>query len=335
MNAALFAIVSALLADPATGATVFRPPVSVDGEFSASEAQAVAARIDSEFERTDFKSARPSDPTACATTQCWQAQARAAGSQYIATVSVDVAEADQALGVTIIDLADGTVVAAVERTCELCGRDELLDATSDLSAAALRKLVSYASVATTLVLDSIPQGAAVRVDGETVGVTPLRIEVTPGSHTVELAADGHEVFSQSFDLDRGTTESARLRLLPTAPPTATPTAPSDPQPLRRRGRVVAGGLLLGGGLAAVGTGATLLVLHGRPITSDCSGENVDANGNCHFLHDTQIGGVAGLVVGGAALIGGATVLGLELRRARTGSVSLSPTRSGIQVRGRF
>lgn len=335
MSPVLIAIASTLLADPAASATVFRPPVTVDGELSAAEIQTVAARVDSEFERTDFSSTRPSDPAACVTAQCWQTQARAEGSQYIATVSLEVADADQALGITIVDLADGTVVAAVERTCELCGRDELLDATSDLSATAVRKLVSYASVATTLVLDSVPQGAGVRVDGETVGITPLRIEVSPGSHTVELAADGHEAFSQSFDLDRGTTESARLRLLPIAPPTPTPLPPADAQPLRRRGRVMAGGILLGGGLAAVGTGAALLILHGRPITSDCSGENIDPNGNCQFLHDTRTGGIAGLVAGGAALIGGATLLGLEFRRARPGAVSLSPTRSGLLVRGRF
>ncbi|MBV1858730.1 MAG: hypothetical protein KUG77_09990, partial [Nannocystaceae bacterium] len=89
------------------------------------------------------------------------------------------------------------------------------------------------------------------------------------------------------------------------------------------------------GFVAAAAGATLVVLHGRPITSDCSGSEVDSDGDCHFLHDTRVGGVIGLSAGGAAIVGGAILLSLELRRGRPGAVAVSPTPSGIRVRGRF
>ncbi len=339
MNVIVSALVTSLLSSPVDGAaqaTVYRAPIAVTGEVSVTDRQALTRRIDEEFARTDFESVPPVDLSACTATPCWQAQAQASGSRYIASLSLDALEADQRLKIAIVDLTDGSTVVELERTCELCGRDELLDATADLSATALRKLQSHAAVTTEVLVDSIPPGATVMLDGDEVGTTPLRVEVSPGPHTVELSAPGYDPFSHGLDLERGTTESVRLRLSATSSPVPAPdTAPPPPGPQRRRGRVIAGASLLGGGFAAAAAGVTLLVLHGRPITSDCSGSEVDTDGDCHFLHDTRTGGVIGLSVGAAALVGGAVVLGLELRRDRPGTVAVSPTPGGLLVRGRF
>lgn len=310
--------------------------MNVEGELSDAELQALKGRVDEEFSRTEFAVVLPAVPAVCTTASCWSSEATAAGSRYIATVSVEAVDSDQRLVMSIVDLTDGSIAVEVERTCELCGRDELLDATGDLSATALRKLQSHAAVSTALVLDSVPSGAGVMLDGDDVGTTPLQLEVPPGLHTVELSVEGYEPFSQAIDIDRGTTESLRLRLSATVQPAPAPRpADTSPVPTRRRGRVIAGAGLLGGGFAAAAAGVTLLVLHGRPITSDCSGDDVDADGDCHFLHDTRTGGIIGLSAGAAALVGGAVLLGIEFRRKRPGAVALSPTPSGLLLRGRF
>lgn len=338
VNTVAFALASSLLASPASPArkSVYRTPITVAGELSDAEFEALERRVDEEFARANFDSTVPPEPSVCGTAQCWQSQADATGSHYMAFVSVNAQDADQQLTMSILDLTDGSTVVEVERTCELCGRDELLDATSDVSATALRKLRSHAAITTEVAVDSIPAGARVVLDGKDVGATPLRIDVSPGPHTVELTAPGYDPFSQAVDIDRGTTESLRLRLSATAPPVPASRTPDiSPTPTRRRGRVVVGAALLGGGFASAAAGVTLMVLHGREITSDCSGENVDPDGNCHFLHDTQTGGIIGLSAGAAALVGGAVLLGLEFRRTRPGAVALSPTPSGLLLRGRF
>lgn len=338
MSAVVGALLSSLLSSPAGSGseTVYRPPVTVTGEVAVTNRGALRRRVSEEFARTDFDSVLPVDPSACTTARCWHSEAQASGSRYTASLTVDALEADQRLSIAIVDLVDGDTVVELERTCELCGRDELLDATADLCATALRRLQSHAAVTTEILVDSVPSGAAVMLDGDEVGTTPLRVAVSPGPHTVELSAPGYDPFSETVDIDRGTTQSLRLQLstsgLP-GPPLDGP--PSGGGPTRRRGRMIAGASLLGGGFAAAAAGVTLMVLHGRPVTSDCSGREVDSDGDCHFLHDTRTGGVIGLSAGAAALIGGAVILGLEFRRERPVTVTLSPTPAGLLVRGRF
>lgn len=338
MNAVAIALVGSLLAPPAVAApqTVYRPPITSAAELSVAVLDALGQRVDEAFARAEFESVAPSDPSVCTAPECWQQQAHEAGSRYMASFEVDAAQADHRLTMSIVDLTDGSTVVEVARTCELCGRDELLDAAADLSAAALRKLRSHTAITTAVAVDSIPTGARVVLDGEDVGTTPLQLEVSPGPHTMELSADGYDPFSQAIDIARGSTESLRLRLSAAAHPVPAPRLPdSSPTPTRRRGRVMAGAALVGGGFAVAAAGVTLLLLHGRPITSDCSGDDVDTDGDCHFLRDTRTGGIIGLSAGAAALVGGAVLLGLELRRGRPGTVALSPAPSGLLLHGRF
>jgi hypothetical protein len=57
----------------------------------------------------------------------------------------------------------------------------------------------------TLVVDSIPSGADVLVDGRFVGRTPLRFETDPGRHDVSVSLDGYRTFSQSINIASGET----------------------------------------------------------------------------------------------------------------------------------
>ncbi len=336
MNIGVILSAALALAPPSS---VFRTPVTAQGSLEASVVDTIEARVDARLQDPRYELRVPDDPNACKDADCWRSSATAQSARYILEFSVDATEADQRLSVSITDLAEGESVVALHRTCELCGREELFDAASDLTATALRKLDAHASVISTLVIDSVPPGAIVRIDGAEAGTTPLELDVAPGEHVVELSADGYEPLSESVDVERGVHERLRLSMLAETPPTPTPTPTSADatgamgQP--RRGRVIAGAVLVGGGLAGLAAGVTLLVLHGRPITSSCSGADVDLDGDCHYLHDTRIGGAVGIGVGGAALITGSVLLGLELGRKRSSAVSIRPTGTGAVVQGRF
>lgn len=330
-NASIAAMLSLLATAPGS---VFRTPVSNEGALEPAAVEKIQRRIDAQVGESPFDLTAPEDSSTCDSTECWGARAKDSDAAYVLDVRIDSTQADQRLAVTITDLAEGTMVAELDEVCELCGRTELEDLAADMTATALRKLQSHAAVSSTLVVDSVPAGAQARLDGVDVGVTPVDIEVTPGEHTLELSAEGHAVFEQVVDVERGTRE--RLRLVLTASTPEGPAAPADdPVPVRRRGRVVAGSALLGSGVAAVGAGIALLVLHGRPITGDCSGANVDADGDCHYLHNTRPGGALALGAGAAAAIAGGVMLGLEFRREKPSSVSVAPTPAGAVVSGRF
>jgi len=330
VNAVVSALVAVALSGTAPHGGVFRAPVRAEGGLVPAQRDVLEADLDRQIEGAQFDLVRPDDPSACIDVGCWTTVATDGGHDYLLALAVDAREADQRLSATVTDLRSGDVVVELERVCELCGRSELGDASADLVSNILRKLRAHASVVTSLSLDSVPAGASVRIDGEDVGVTPLDLQIEPGRHEVEVSAPGYENQTQDVTVQRGAAEHLRLRLA--ANNMAADTVPTSATP--PRARVITGAALVAGGLAGLATGATLLAIHGRPIESDCSGDNVDADGDCHYLHDTRTGGVVGVVAGSAALVAGAVVLGLTLRK-RERSVSVHPTGSGLLVRGRF
>ncbi len=310
---------------------LFRAPVSATGALEPAVVDTMTEHMDEQIARTSFEGRPPPDPTACTTAQCWSERAGAQGAQYQIHLHVDASGADQRLTLDITEVATASVVVQESRTCELCGRDELLDATDDLIATGLRKLKSHDAVTTALVVDSDPPGATVTLDGVPVGTTPLEQEVDPGAHALEIASDGYVSQSKSVEVERGTTAALRFALGPVATPPPAVEGPAPP----RRARVITGAALVGTGIAAIAGGITLMVIHGRPVTSDCSGESVDLDGDCAFLHDTRIAGAVMVAAGGAAAITGSVVLGIEFSRRRTARVSVGPTPTGLLVRGRF
>jgi hypothetical protein len=312
---------------------VYRVPLQGGDTLLPAEREALEARIDETLQQAKVSRVAPATSSTCTDTACWRAEAATVDATYLLQVSVEDQDADRNLVLSIVDVEAQTELVHEQKTCELCGRDELLDATSDVVARGLRVVEAHEQATTSLTIDSVPPGASVLLDGDEVGTTPLSLEVQPGQHTVEVSADGHEASSETLDIARGTRESLRLHLSP-IPAVVTQPLPPPPPPRRRRGRIALGSVLLGGGLVAAGGGVAALLLHGNPVTSDCSGENRDADGDCLYLHDTRTAGIISLSTGAAAAVAGAVVLGLELRRG-TSKVAFSPTPRGVLVRGRF
>lgn len=200
-----------------------------------------------------------------------------------------------------------------EAVCEICGIEELGESIEGL-ATRLRSKADHLTSPTTLSVQSTPPGAAVEVDGEPVGTTPLSIEVAPGPHVLRVSKPGYAAQEQEAELTAGATQTFTYRLAPKAfVPAWLPWT------------------LLGAGVASLGTGIALLALHDRPIRSEC---NADVMGNCQYLHRTLGGGIAFTITGLAA-----TAAGVGLAVVRRRQVDVQPVAArdygGVVVTGRF
>ena len=64
----------------------------------------------------------------------------------------------------------------------------------------------------TLNIDSVPAGAAIRVDGQPVGVAPLRVIIRAGDHEIEASADGLPSRKLPVNLNPATETGLRIEL---------------------------------------------------------------------------------------------------------------------------
>lgn len=62
---------------------------------------------------------------------------------------------------------------------------------------------------------TIPEGANIRVDGNEVGKAPLELELLPGSHELEVSADGYKTWRTQLDIEPNKAEALdNIQLLP-------------------------------------------------------------------------------------------------------------------------
>jgi hypothetical protein len=236
---------------------------------------------------------------------------------------------DYQITLSVLDEA-GTSVQSVSLSCEICTVNDVAARFAE-AAAQLRDPLREASAATAAVIvDSTPAGAVVWVDGERLGVTPLEAKVEVGTHQLRVEHPGHVTQQETFESVAGGRATFDLRLA----------AASDGPPRGRRAMFIAGLAMVGAGAAASIGGAVLLAIDSRPIQRTCTGDDVDMNGECRFLHDTKLPGTVALATGGAVLAAGVVlaVLGRKAARKRGSKEQarrwqLQPTAFG--VRGRF
>jgi hypothetical protein len=215
------------------------------------------------------------------------------------TATVRVQGGDQHLAMQLAG-ADGVARAKVEQTCDLCGAAELAELAADLAAALGRKVGAQDGQPPRLDVQSRPAGARVLVDGVAVGTTPLQVDVEPGEHTVAVEREGHSTRTHELSFAPGELESLSVTLEP------------DRGVLPWLAAVGWTGLAVGAASAA--GGVTLLAIDGRPITTDCTGDNRDDDGDCKFVHETLGGGVALIAVGAVLIAGGITAIVLSRPR---------------------
>ena len=276
------------------------------------------------FERASLDVERP--PAAnvyCADAQCWQWLAREHSVSHLLQITIGFHDPDWAIEAILVDGSEGRVLARVERTCDLCGFDELEVVVTDVAAGMRRKLEAAAASLPMLVVQSTPAGATVTIDGEPAGTTPLEIALEPGKHDVRVARDGFRTERRRVSVVDGVHNAVNVSLAPLVEPKQT-------RPERAHRLQVAGGVGVGVGLALLGVGVALLVLDDRPIARDCQDDNVDPDGNCKWLYDTLPGGAAATAVGGALAITGVTLLVVGTKRRSRTELQASP--GGLRVR---
>ena len=241
-------------------------------------------------------------PAGACETACLQAIAAATGARYLVRTAVVVDGRDYQLQLTLLRADTGEPVVSSAELCEICGHVELADRIAEVASALRRKLGLAVEPPPRLRVLTRPDGSEVRVDGVSVGVTPLDITVSAGEHDVLVQRPGFVTHRRRVRTVEGATETITAELGPV--PVAAP-------PSRRLAPIGWASLALG--LAATGTGVGLIALDERPIRGDCSGDNIDTDGHCKWRHDTLAGGVVLTVTGVAAVAIGAVLLALDRR----------------------
>jgi len=158
----------------------------------------------------------------------------------------------------LISLSPPTTEAELDRAILIASRRLQQDVTAALPAL----LRGEQEAKGTLVLDSNVAEAAVSLDGEPLGQTPLTRLLKPGKHEVQVSHPGYYPVERLVAVEAGKTtrDVVRLVAVPGAEPLPLP-PPETSAPVAAGGfRVpVAGWVALGAGLAAGGAGVWLAV----------------------------------------------------------------------------
>jgi hypothetical protein len=300
---ALLAPARARASEPSVD-TIALLPVTIDGELSPAWRERLQASLREGFARGRRALVDIDAPAQCDAVCLRQ---RSVGARWIARARVTVRDRDFDVAIELLDARDGTRVTSSARTCEVCAVAEVGEMLADHAGVLDRKLDTLAHAAPSVRFETRPTAATVWLDGALVGTAPIARTVAEGRHRARAEQRGYLPVEMQFDAVAGTRESVLLELSP------------DPRP--PRAMRAAGWTLLAVGLAGVAAGVPLVVLHGRPYRQRCTGNDVDADGDCRFRYGTRDGGATALAVGSAALVSSIVLLATSRARAR-GRVAL-------------
>ncbi len=287
----------------------------------AAAAQAEPAGVEVEPLEVKGKLSKDSRGKLAAHLQGAAAAAKVSGGPYRARLAVSFSgKRDYSLTLTLLG-SDGATAATASDACKACSLDEVgtrIDALMEQATAGLVQEEAPPAVASVSV-NSTPLGARIRVDGADRGLTPQQLELAPGEHVVIVDKPGFVEREQNITVEAGVDQKLELEL--TAQPAAAPTGASP-----GRGLKIGGAVVLGLGLAGVGTGVAMILIDEDPMPLRCSGADVDFRGVCRYRYDTLIGGIVGAGLGAVGVAGGLAMLikGHQISvRARVGKEQAS------------
>ncbi|MCA9711040.1 MAG: PEGA domain-containing protein, partial [Myxococcales bacterium] len=225
------------------------------------------------------------------------AGAKVEGGPFHVRLAVGLSKSDYTLTL-ILSGADGKELAQVSEPCKGCSVSEAGDKVAALVPQAVAKLDELARAPGEVTVASTTPGAVIIVDGKERGPAPQVLELSPGEHTVKVAKNGFAEQSQTITVEPQGKQQLQLDLVPD------PVAPLEPSPAaetgapppteegdggkgkHKRGKeaptgpkagkpwTIAGGVLLGLGLASVATGVALILVDEEPIPSKCKGDQL-------------------------------------------------------------
>ncbi len=284
------------------------PPVDVvvlapttTGDIDASTRTLLTDALVRGLTRAGQSTVVSSRPDPCPDTTCIEQQLRATGAAHavVATFAADGRDYTIELGLRHADSVDR--VLKVDDQCELCGISEVTTRVEDVAAGLAQDVLDRERPARIFV-SSDPPGATVLLDDIEFGVTPFQAEVDPGPHALDFVLPGYIDRARNVVAAEGGLTRVEERLQP---------VPESMRP--NNGLHLAGGILDGLGVAGVGAGVTLLVLHHRPYGPSCDGPRDPFTGRCRQRYDTVAAGAATLTAG---VVGLATGIALHVLAAR-------------------
>lgn len=331
-----FVLAGLMLASPAFASDpVVVAPTLTEGELDAALRDRLEARLIDTIGKSDLVVLERTPELEQQASACTDARCRAEllsthEARFLLVPEIALVDEDYHLGLTLYGQAGGKI-ARLEEVCGLCGMAEAADLLADLGARISRK-AAIAAQASSITVDSDPSGASIYLGDELVGTTPVELPLEPGAYGLRIELDGFIGLERNIEVVAGESNTVELELQPV------PVVEAEADGADRRPKLLSGlgwgSLVLGLGAAA--GGATLIALDQKPITSDCSGSNIDAQGNCRWRHATLEPGI-GLVAGGVALVGvGVALLVISRKRAKQGDAEptafrLRPSPGGIAL----
>lgn len=229
-------------------------------------------------------------------------------ADYLVRAAVAVNDRDYRLRLELTRGPQGELAAEADAACEVCGLREFAGVVADQGALLGAKIVAFTRAPPTLLVDTEPTGARVALDGVAVGLAPLELRGEPGKHRVSASLSGYTRAEREVELVPGVRESLRLSLH------------RSPRALRLR---VGGWIAVAASPLLIGGGAALLAVKDRDFRGRCSGDDVDAEGDCRFVYTSGPLGLTFLLSGAVLGIVGAVLLARTRVRAPRPQVGLA------------
>lgn len=299
-------------------------PLVIEGELPETDRETLTNQLVDGLQRGSFEVVTPDQVVAvapkgdCSKPGCMQKIAAATGASHIVRAIVEVVDRDYTVRVELYDGSDGTKIVSASDGCEICGVADVGGLIETQAATLRTKLDALASGPGSIVVSSDPEGAEVTLDGEPFGVTPLDKPVIPGDHVIRVSKDGYIAVQEKRTFVEGARESLSYEL------------EKVPNRLPKRPW---GWASLGIGIAAIGGGVGLTFLHDSEykLGGRCTGENIDADGDCRYLHNTKWYGVGLTLAGGALVTLGVAVLINTAKNPRKKAKAEAAVRQHLQV----
>jgi hypothetical protein len=317
-------------------------PLSVEGELSDADRAALTEELVGGLQRGNFDIVTPdavqaakADAVECDKPRCFEQIAEATDATHVVRTKIVVRDRDYDVEIELYDGRTGASLARTSEGCEICGIADAGNLVNSGAATLRTKLDALAKGPSTLTLTSSPDGAEVRIDGEIAGVTPLERPVVPGKRVLRVSKEGYIAVEREVTFVEGVSEQLTFEL--------------DKVPSRLPSRPW-GWVSLGVGIGGVAAAVAFAVLGGKdpPVAyklgDSCRGMNVDADGDCRRVWNTEWH-VLGFGLAGAAL----TTLGIAIllntrakpkgerraKKSKKASARLGVGPGSVTVRGRF
>jgi hypothetical protein len=209
---------------------------------------------------------------------------------------------------------------------------EVQESIHRLAAALAKKGIQQVTV------QSTPTGATVAIDERALGVTPLTVELAPGSHHVLLTLRSFSDLAQDFTLEASTPldVSLDLKAAPSAPPpvaASVPVATKAPPP-KDAGRHfgVVPWIALGAGAVAL-AGAAVFEVRRRSAETAAQQDTTQlaAQDDLDTRNSRQTTARIFLGVGGVLVVTGALLVVLELKATPQSRAVISPLPGGASL----